>query len=157
MKPLNTVLKPLFLTVLLAGTLDGLAAVIMYCAKTGKDPMNVFRYVASGVFGSDAFAGGTTMAIWGIVFHFIIALGWTVLFSVFALRVSMLTKHWPLSGVVYGLVVWLAMSQIVVPLSRVPAGTGSADWSGMIRAALILIVCVGLPIAYGCARALRSC
>lgn len=156
MKPLNTVLKPLFLTALLAGTLDGLAAVIMYCAKTGKDPMNVFRYIASGVFGSDAFAGGTTMAIWGIVFHFIIALGWTVLFFVVALRVSMLTKHWPLSGVVYGLVVWLAMSQIVVPLSRVPASTGSADWSGMIRAALILIVCVGLSIAYGCAQALRS-
>lgn len=156
MKPLNTVLKPLFLTALLAGTLDGLAAVIMYCAKTGKDPMNVFRYIASGVFGSDAFAGGTTMAIWGIVFHFIIALGWTVLFFVVASRTSVLTKHWPLSGVVYGVVVWLAMSQIVVPLSRVPASTGSADWSGMIRAALILIVCVGLPIAYGCARPLRS-
>lgn len=156
MKPLNTVLKPLFLTALLAGTLDGLAAVVMYCAKTGKDPMNVFRYIASGVFGSDAFAGGTTMAIWGIMFHFIIALGWTVLFFGVASRISILTKHWLLSGVGYGVVVCLAMSQIVVPLSRVPASTGSADWSGMIRAALILIACVGVPIAYGAARVLRS-
>ncbi len=37
---------------------------------TGKDPGNVLRYVASGVFVKKAFTGGATMAAWGFAVSF---------------------------------------------------------------------------------------
>lgn len=148
MKPLNTILKPLLITGLVAGTLDGLAAVIMYCAKTGNDPMDVFRYIASGVFGRDAFAGGTPLAVWGIVFHYVVAFGWTTLFILAATRISSLTRNWVLWGLVYGIVVWLGMNLVVVPLSNVPVSAGPKEWVGIIRAIAVLIVCIGFPAAY---------
>jgi len=148
MKPLNTILKPLLITGLIAGTLDGLAAVIMYYSKTGNNPMNVFRYIASGVFGSDAFSGGTLMAVWGIVFHYLIAFGWTTLFFLVATRLTILTRNWIVSGIIYGIVVWMGMSLVVVPLSNVPVSAGPKEWVGVIRAIAVLIVCIGFPAAY---------
>lgn len=148
MKPLNTILKPLLITGLIAGTLDGLAAVIMYYSKTGNDPMNVFRYIASGVFGSDAFSGGTPMAVWGIVFHYLIAFGWTTLFFLVATRLSILTRNWIVSGIIYGIVVWMGMNLVVLPLSRVPAPAGPGGWVSIVRAATVLIICIGMPVAY---------
>ena len=46
------------LTGFIAGTLDITAACIQYYIRTGKGPANVLRYVASGVFGKEAFTGG---------------------------------------------------------------------------------------------------
>lgn len=156
MKPLNTVLKPLLITGLVAGTLDGLAAVIMYYSRTGNDPTDVFRYIASGVFGRDAFTGGVPMALWGILFHYVIAFGWTILFFVVASRIALLTRNWFVSGVAYGVVVWLGMNLIVVPLSQVPAPAGPKEWAGILRATAVLIVCIGLPVAYAAKKYLRA-
>jgi hypothetical protein len=52
----------------IAGTLDIIAACTQYYINTGKGPGNVLRYVASGVFGKKAFAGGVSMAAWGYSF-----------------------------------------------------------------------------------------
>ena len=39
--------------------------------------------VARGAFGrEEAFAGGNTMVIWGVIFHYFIAFSWTILFFV---------------------------------------------------------------------------
>ncbi len=65
---------------LLAGTLDISAACIHAYLLRGTTPVQVLRYVASGVWGTDAFQGGTGIALQGLLFHFIIAFGWTVLF-----------------------------------------------------------------------------
>lgn len=43
---------------LLVGTLDITAASVQYYARTGKSPLNVLRFVASGVFGQAALSGG---------------------------------------------------------------------------------------------------
>lgn len=152
MPTLKDVLKPLIITGLIAGTLDGLAACIMYVISSGKDPMNVFRYIASGVFGPDAFNGGVPMALWGIAFHYFIAFGWTVLFFIVALRASMLTRNWIVSGILYGIFVWAIMNLVIVPLSLVPMKSGGREWLGMIKAALVLIVCIGLPVSYSAKR-----
>ena len=49
--------RTILLAGIVAGTLDGLAAVAQYTMMTGKDPANVFVYVSSGVFGPSAFSG----------------------------------------------------------------------------------------------------
>ncbi|HVE60655.1 MAG TPA: hypothetical protein VNA26_02470, partial [Chitinophagaceae bacterium] len=65
---------------LLVGTLDILAAFLDYYISTNKNPLNVFTFIASGVFGKKAFTGGSSMIILGAVFHFIIALAFTLFF-----------------------------------------------------------------------------
>ncbi len=156
MPTLKDVLKPLIITGLIAGTLDGLAACIMYIISFGKDPMNVFRYIASGAFGADAFTGGIPMAIWGILFHYVIAFGWTILFFWLAIRFSILATRWIIYGIVYGIFVWAMMNLVVVPLSLVPMKSGGREWFGMIKAALVLIMCIGLPVSYSAKRHLSK-
>lgn len=152
MKRIMSKIKPVFITGLVAGTLDGLAAVLMYSLRTGENPMNVFRFIASGVFGTEALAGGIPMAFAGIAFHYGIALGWTFLFFLLADRFICLTKNWIISGVVYGIFVWLIMNLIVIPISFVPKTSGPSQWLAIIKATLVLIVCIGLPIAYSARR-----
>lgn len=91
-------IKTIFRAALLAGTLDGLAAALKYIVDTGKDPMNVFRFIASGVFGSKDFEGGITMGLWGIFFHYLIATGWTVLFFIAYPRIKPLSRNKYITG-----------------------------------------------------------
>lgn len=149
-------IKQLLLTGLLAGTLDGLAATVMYYVQTGKDPLNVFRFIASGVFGATAFSGGVRMALWGIAFHYIIAFGWTILFFWFARKFLFLTKNWIISGIMYGIFVWLIMNLVVVPLSHVPVKTDPKEWTAILTGACVLIVCIGLPISYAARNHLQA-
>src|SRR5688572_11449150 len=73
--------KPILLAGLVAGVLDGLAAVISTYLANGRGPEVVFKFVASGVFGSKAaFAGGTEMVMAGLIFHMLIATIWAVIF-----------------------------------------------------------------------------
>lgn len=143
------------MTGLTAGTLDGLAAAISYFISTGKDPLHVYRYVASAIFGMDAFSGGVPMAICGIVFHYIIASGWTIVFFALAVRLRSFLKNWIVSGILYGISVWIMMNLVIVPLSNVPANTGPKEWSAILKGAIILILCIGLPIAYSASKYLK--
>lgn len=156
MKSLKNIIRPVLTTILVVGTLDGLAAVIMYVLQTGKDPLNVFRFIASGIFGSEAFSGGVPMALWGILFHYGIAACWTILFFWLAGRFFILTKHWIITGVLYGVFVWLMMNLVVVPLSLVPMKAGPKEWTAILKAIIVLIFCVGLPVAYAAKRYVRN-
>lgn len=132
---------------LLTGTLDGLAAVLMYSIPSGKDPMNVFRFIASGVFGNDAFAGGIPMALSGLFFHYIIATGWSGLFFIAYPRVPFLSMNKILAGIIYGVFVWLVMNLVVIPLSIVPMA-GSREVLDIIKGIVVLIFCIGLPLSW---------
>jgi hypothetical protein len=156
MKRLKEALKPLFITGLIVGTIDGLAATILYVVKTGKDPLNVFRFIASGIFDRAAFSGGVLMALGGIAFHYMVSLGWTILFFWLAGRFLPLSRHWIISGILYGIFVWVIMNLVVMPLSLVPIKAGPKDWLDILKGAFILIVCVGLPVSYSARKYLRD-
>lgn len=137
--------KAIPLTALLAGTLDGLAASIHYILNDGSNPLNVFRFVASGVFGNTALTGELGMALLGILFHYIIASIWVCLFFWLYPRVKPIWANKYISGIVYGIIVWLLMNLIVVPLSNTPPLSSSLlqYFIGM----LIIIIAIGLPIS----------
>ena len=139
---------------LVAGTLDGLAAAILYVIRTGKNPLAVYRFVASGVFGPDALSGGTSMAMMGIFFHYIIATGWALLFFISCSRLTILLKNWIITGIFYGLFVWLMMNLVVLPLSRVPSVPIIV--SGATIGILVLMFCIGLPISFLANKYFRS-
>lgn len=142
----NPIIRPILLAGLVAGTLDALAAIALYLARGGKTPTTIFKYIASGVFGSDAFSGGAAMIVWGIFFHYLIAFSFTLFFFWVYPKVPFLQKNKVVSGLLYGLCVWLVMNLIVVPLSQVPPPT--FELSNAIINILILMGCIGLPIAF---------
>ena len=130
---------------LIAGALDITAAFVTYVIKTGKNPSAVLNFVASGIFGKAAFTGNPWIPVWGLLFHFLIATIFAAIFY-FAWPVfRRVSKSWVVLGLLYGVFVWLAMNLVVVPLSNTPPLKSTV--SGKITSVLILMVCIGLPIA----------
>jgi len=139
------IVKAILLAGLLAGTLDILSAFINFYIVTGKSPVIVLHYIATAVFGQEAYNGGAGMAAVGLLFHYIIAYGWATLYFLAFPHVSFLARSKYVSGILYGAFVWFCMNLIVVPLTLVKTAPFNAA-----KAALqmgILMVCIGLPVA----------
>ena len=145
-KKYNNPLRTILFAGLTAGFLDGAAAVINYLiTSNGKNPVRIFNFIASGVFGKKAFTGGWIMAAWGLLFHFIIACLFAAFFYFLYTRIKFLSKNIIISGILYGIFVWLVMNLAVVPLSNTPPLPFVL--SKAIIAILILIFFVGIPVA----------
>ncbi len=138
-------IKAILLTGLLAGTLDGLAAIINYLIGGGKYPGKIFQFISSGVFGKDAFSGDYTMILMGIFFHFIIAFVFTIVYFLFYHKIKAVLKNNVVAGLVYGVLVWIIMNLLILPASNVPAIPFKLI--NTIIGAVILMLCVGLPIS----------
>ncbi|HMQ61415.1 MAG TPA: hypothetical protein PKE06_12155 [Flavilitoribacter sp.] len=138
--PLRTILT----AGLLAGTLDGLAASIGFYLNNHKNPALVFRFIARGIFGEQASTGGTGMAAAGVFLHYLIAFIWTVVFFLIFPRLKFLSKNLVLSGMVYGLFIWLVMNVVVLPVSHGISFTFSFPKSLLGLSYIVFLV--GLPI-----------
>jgi hypothetical protein len=138
-------IKIIVLTGLLAGCLDILAACIDYYIKTGKGPEGVLRFIASGVFGKEAFTG-TTMMMWlGLLFHFIIAFSLTIFFFIIYPKIRLLQLNIILTALIFGIVSWLITNLIIVPLSNTPSIPFKL--LNALKAALILVITIGVPMS----------
>jgi uncharacterized membrane protein YagU involved in acid resistance len=114
---------PALLAVLVGGTIGGaldLAFALSFAAYSGVAPLRLLQTIASGALGIAAFAGGLGTAILGTAFHFGISYLWAALFLAVAWRFRELARHPLLPGVVFGVVVFLAMRLVVLPLSAFP-------------------------------------
>ncbi len=141
--PLSTIL----LAGLVAGILDGAAASIQFMINSGgKSPAIVFKYISSALIGKEALAGGTGMVILGILLHMLIATIFAAIFFFLYKKIHWISQHIFVSGIIYGILVWVAMNRVVVPLSKLTSPK-SFDITNAITAILILIFCIGIPIA----------
>jgi hypothetical protein len=138
-------------TGILAGILDGSAAVIVHLIRGGRTPARIYNYIASGVFGPAAMSGGTPMVFAGIGFHMVIAMCWTILFYLAARQFEVLRRHAIAAAVGYGIFVWITMNKVVLPMSRVQL-PATVTWNSIIVGALVLVVCIGFPISLGARR-----
>ncbi|MBC9798231.1 hypothetical protein [Sinomicrobium weinanense] len=137
--------KNLGTAALLVGTLDIFAAIV-YTLARGGNVDKLLRYIASGVFGEQAFSGPVIFVLSGLLFHYLIALIWTwVFFKLYPMIKAQLNNNIVI-GVIYGICIWLTMNLIVLPLSNVPKSTFNLIHA--ILSALILIVAIGLPLSY---------
>ena len=133
-------------TGLFVGFLDIATAFVDAYVSYGSTPIQVFQYIASGVFGKAAFSGGLLMAVWGCVFHFLIATSWTSLFFVAYRKLSFLSKNRIVVGILFGLFIWLAMNLVVLPLANTPKPP--FHLTRAIKGACILVVMIGLPVSF---------
>lgn len=139
-------MKAIFLTALLAGSLDILAAFLQGYISNGISPGIILQYIASGVMGGAAYtAGGWIMAL-GLLFHFMIAFACTAVFFWIYPGLSFLKKSIVLNAVLIGLSAWVVTTRLIIPLSRIRQRP--FDLSGALIAMAILVVCIGLPVAY---------
>ena len=144
-----TYFKTILLATLIAGTLDIAAAIVSFMLNGGKDPMTVFYYISSGVFGREiAFGSGKWMALAGLLFHYLIAF----LFSLFMFMIypwiKSVLRNKILIGVLYGIFVWFVMNKMVVPLSNTPAPAAPPAIKNQVISCLILIFFIGIPICW---------
>jgi len=127
---------------LLAGTLD-LTAAIVFLAKMKAVP--VLKYIASGAFGKAAYTDDPKMVSFGIIFHYLIALTIATIYFLIYPRLSFLKYNTILSAIIIGTCSWAFMNLVVVPMSQI--GPSPFNLESAIKNAVILMVCIGLPIS----------
>lgn len=131
---------------IIVGTFDILAAMLQFFIKTGKDPLIVLKFVASGVFGTAALKGGADMIAWGFLFHYVIAMSFTVFFFWLCSKFPSILNHRLITGICYGIFAWSFMRFVVLPLSL--TNKQPFDLTAAVVAAGIIVVCIGIPLAF---------
>ena len=133
-----------------AGTLDILAAFVNNGLR-GRSPVWVLQSVSGGWLGAGAFKGGLKTAALGIALHFFIATTAAAVYCAASLKLPMLTRQAVICGLSYGVVVYLFMYAVVLPLSAYHLKFSSQAPTAILIGVVIHLFCVGLPIAF-CAR-----
>jgi hypothetical protein len=114
----RSIWKPIAMATLVCGTLDILLAVLLTLMR-GRDTADMLRFVASGPF-PVATDLGRSGAILGLLVHFgLMAIMVTVFVLAARSRPTLIDKP-VMWGLIYGLITYVAMNLIIVPL-RFPA------------------------------------
>lgn len=110
---------------LVVGALDIAFAFALYVGIYElATPTRVLQSISAGLLGpDDARAGGTPTAVLGFFLHFVIAFGWAFAYTFVYRRSERLRRFVETSGramiagLIAGMIVWLLMNRVVVPLS----------------------------------------
>ena len=135
----------------LVGVLDALYVVVVFSlAMRVATPTRISQGVARALLGRSAFAGGGATAALGLAMHFGVALGWTVVWAAAyrasaRLRVGVRDPRAAAAiGAAYGLLVWLAMNLMILPLTLAPPPPFGTPTSYLVLASHLLVI--GPPI-----------
>jgi hypothetical protein len=114
---------------LLTGVTDGLFSSVLSVAFYHSTVQRLFQGVASTLLGPDAINGGALTFALGVLMHFGVAFGWSVVFLLIVKRArpiyNILSSPYGVIKVasLYGPIIWIVMSLAVIPalLQRPPA------------------------------------
>ena len=144
---------------LLTGIVDGLFSSVLSIFFYDSTATRLFQGVASTLLGKEALEGGTSTALVGVLMHFGVAFGWSAVFLLLVMRSAwirrVLGSRYGVVKVaaVYGPLIWMVMSLVVIPAltQRPPRITLRwwVQWFGHIPF-------VGVPIVASSAGAARS-
>ena len=141
-------LKPIAIATAVAGTLDILFAMIL-TVFFGREIGNMLRYVGSGPF-PQATEMGTNGAILGLLVHFALMAIMAAVYVIAAQRMPALLQRPIQWGVLYGLVTYVVMNWLIVPMRfDTPLPPSALSIATQLFAHILL---VGIPIALNTAR-----
>jgi magnesium-transporting ATPase (P-type) len=129
---------------LACGILDITAAFLTWLPR-GVSPYRLLQAIASGLLGVEAYHGGWVTAILGAALHFFIAFSVATVFYFASRKLNFMTRRPVLSGMAFGVSVYLVMYYVVMPLSRLQPMPFS--FSRTLIAIVTHMFCVGLPIS----------
>jgi hypothetical protein len=130
---------------LLVGTLDILDAIIFFGLR-GVSATRILQGIAFGLIGRTSYTMGMRSAALGLLLHFFIATTWAALYLLASRRLP-LSRHPWIYGTLYGILVYIAMNYVVLPLSHVGLRP-LPPLIPLINGVGALIVCIGLPLAF---------
>src|SRR6478672_9135580 len=108
--------RAIAITGLIVGAMDITSAFIIAISR-GSTATRLLQFVASGLIGQKAFAGGLATAALGLGLQFVIAISVVAVFYLGSRRLAFLRRHPVVAGLIYGLIVFAVMNLIVLPLS----------------------------------------
>lgn len=100
---------------LVAGTIDIGSA----CLINGAPPTVILQAIASGLLGKSAFAGGLPIAGLGLILQWAMSILIAAIFVLASRWMPLLRRRWIAAGLAYGVVVFLVMNYVVLPLSAI--------------------------------------
>src|SRR5215210_1121613 len=130
---------------LVVGILDGLFALTFYGLILGIQPIRIFQSVASGLLGKAAYEGGVRTFLLGIILHFIVATCIAAVYYLASLKLPVLIHHAVVCGLIYGMIAYLGMNYVIIPLSAI--GSRPFSLRTFLPAFIGHALFVGLPIA----------
>lgn len=130
---------------LAAGTLDIVFACTFWRLRSKVPALRVFQSVATGLLGRASFAGGARTVALGLALHYVIATTMCTAYYVAARHWSVLWQQPLVYGTGYGLLLYVVMNLVVVPLSAAPPPSRDPLWITLSILAHVLLV--GIPIA----------
>jgi hypothetical protein len=139
----------------IAATLDIIYAIVRN-GGYGRSPLWVLQSVASGWMGNDAFASGVSGGIIGLLSHYGILLVAAAIYLVASRSIPILRSRAIACGALFGVLVYLFMNFVVLPLSAFPFDLSYPPLrllEGFVSHAFL----VGLPIAFAISRSSRPC
>ena len=130
---------------LVAGALDISYAWLFWAVKAGLPVQRILQSVAAGLLGKASFTGGWPTALLGLGLHFFIATSMSLSYFLVARRWPLLREHPLACGAGYGLVLYVLMHFVVVPLSAASGGSKDPLWVALSVAVHMLFI--GIPMA----------
>jgi hypothetical protein len=138
----------------IAGVLD-IAYAILYGLSRSRSATSTLQSVASGLLGRSAYDAGLATAALGLILHFFNAMVWAALFVLASRRLPALTRYAVPAGILYGIVVFVGMYFVVLPLSAFPHKL-SFPPAMVARNLAVHMFLIGLPIALAARTARRE-
>jgi uncharacterized membrane protein YagU involved in acid resistance len=145
---MSPVLKCSVYAGLVAGTVDIAAASLINTAN----PLIILLAIASGLLGKAAFHGGGGVMLLGLVLQWVMSIIIAGIFTLAAARIPALARRWVLSGALYGVVVFIVMNFVVVPLSVAAIKPGWALSAMSVAKNLVAMLVFGWLVAYAANR-----
>jgi hypothetical protein len=142
--------RALLVGTLTVGILD-LADAVIFFGLRGVRPIRIFQSIASGWLGRASFSGGWQTALLGLALHFLIAFAIVATYFFLSRSMSFLRTRPIVSGLLYGIGVYLFMNLVVLPLSA--AAGGRPAWPVVLNGLMIHMLGVGLPASLFAKRA----
>ena len=130
---------------LLAGTFDITYACVFWGIKAGVSPERIFQSVAAGLLGRASFSGGTRTAALGLFLHYFIATTMSVVYYFVSRWWAALHRQPWFFGPAYGLLLYLIMNYVVLPLSRALPSSKNLLW--IVLSVAVHMLLIGTPIA----------
>lgn len=127
---------------IVAGIIGGiLIDLFLIVTRTAPFP-GIYQFVASSLVGKVAFTSSSY--IWlGVAMHFVVSIGWALIYA-YSANAAHFLRRWVVGGLIFGIVVMVAMQTIEILLH-----TGPALSVGIALITLIShIVFFGWPIAW---------
>jgi uncharacterized membrane protein YagU involved in acid resistance len=102
----------------LASIVAGIPDVFVAAALSRASPGKVLQTIASGILGKESYSGGSRTMAFGLVLQVAMSFVIALIYNIACSEVADIRRNPLIFGAAYGVVIFVVMNFVVVPLSR---------------------------------------